>query len=152
MLNNSLFYSKSLNADRQYKWCCFDLMLPGKLEKVIDRQNIYNIYPRRPGELAMVRWSGFFLKTLDILQSPNNVEMIQSRWICFVTVSMVTKCCGVTFRQLDDVRQEMRKQFWWKPRHEMETHWKTLEYSDISMITLVPHFPICWCLCDQTSI
>ena len=75
MLNNSLFYSKSLNADRQNKWCCFDLMLPGKLEKVIDRQNIYNIYPRRPGELAMVRWSGFCLKTLDILQSP-----IMWRW------------------------------------------------------------------------
>ena len=83
---------------------------------------------------------------------PNNVEMIQSRWICFVTVSMVTKCCGVSFRQLDDVRQEMRKQFWWKPRHEMETNWKTLEYSDILIIIFVPHFPICLCWCDQTSI
>ena len=95
---------------------------------------------------------GVLPQNSDILQSPNNVEMIQSRWIHFVTESMVTKCCGVSFRQLDDVRQEMRKQFWWKPRHEMETNWKTLEYSDISMITLVPHFPICWCLCDQTSI
>ena len=39
-----------------------------------------------------------------------------------------------------------------KPRHEMETNWKTLEYSDILIIIFVPHFPICLCWCDQTSI
>ena len=123
-------------------WCC--------LEKVIDRQNIYNIYPPwRWWDGDMV---GVLLQNFGHSPIPNNVEMIQSRWIHFVRVSMVTKCCGVSFRQLDDVRQEMRKQFWWKPRHEMETNWKTLEYSDISMMIFVPHFPICWCWCDQTSI
>ena len=83
-------------------------MLPGKLEKVIGRQNIYNIYPRCPGDGEMV---GVLPQNSGHSPIPNNVEMIQSRWIHFVTVSMVTKCCGVSFRQLDDVRQEMRKQF-----------------------------------------
>ena len=150
MLNNSLFYSKSLNADRQNKWCCFDLMLPGKLEKVIDRQNIYNMYQPWPWRWWYQIWSGVLLQNSGHSPIPNNEEMIQSRWIHCVTVGMVTKCCGVSFRQLDDVRQEMRKQFWWKPRHEMETNRKTSEYSNILIIIFVPHFPICWC--DQTSI
>ena len=75
MLNNSLFYSKSLNADRQNKWCCFDLMLPGKLEKVIDRQNIYNIYQPWPWRWWYQIWSGFCHKTLTFSNPP-----IMWRW------------------------------------------------------------------------
>ena len=97
MLNNSLFYSKNLNADPQNKWCCFDLMLPGKSYWQAE-------YLQHLTALAWRWWYGrsFCPTTLDSLQSPNNVEMIQSCWIYFVTVCMVTKCCCVSFRQLDD--------------------------------------------------
>ena len=76
MLNNSLFYSKNLNADRQNKWCCFDLMLPGKSYWQAE-------YLQHLTALAWRWWYGrsFCPTTLDSLQSPNNVEMIQSCWI-----------------------------------------------------------------------
>ena len=102
MLNNSLFYSKSLNADRQNKWCCFDLMLPGK--SYWQAEYLQHYPPWRWWDGDMV---GVLLQNFGHSPIPNNVEMIQSRWICFVTVSMVTKCCCVSFRHLDQGEGEI---------------------------------------------
>ena len=72
MLNNFLFYSKSLNAVRQNKWCCFDLLLPGK--SYWQAEYLQHL-PALSWRWWYQIWSGVLPQNSDILQSP-----IMRRW------------------------------------------------------------------------